>query len=145
MHSPLLSNNQSKPLLKKNKGGSIINLSSTAGLFGFPLRTPYAASKWAIIGLTKSLAMELGEFDITVNNILPGYTATARLQELAESKAKSMGKTVEDIRKTWAENTSLKRLGKPEEISSAVAFLASDSAGYISGHNLSIDGGRFGA
>ena len=56
-----------------------------------------------------------------------------------------MGKTVEDIRKTWAENTSLKRLGKPEEISSAVAFLASDSAGCISGHNLSIDGGRFGA
>jgi len=99
-----------------------------------------AVAQWA-----KTLALELGGFGITVNNILPGYTATERLQELAENKAKSMGKTVEDIYKAWAKNTSLRRLGKPKEIASAVAFLASDSAGYINGHNLSIDGGRFGA
>ena len=60
------------PLLKKNSEGSIINLSSTAGLFGFPLRSPYAASKWAIVGITKTLAMELGEFNIRVNAICPG-------------------------------------------------------------------------
>ena len=70
---------QAMPLLKKNKGGSIVNLSSTAGIFGFPLRTPYAASKWAIIGVTKSLAMELGKFNIRVNAICPGSVSGDRI------------------------------------------------------------------
>ena len=131
--------------MKKLGSGRIINIISTSVRQVIPGLGVSNTIRGAVAQWAKTLALELGEFDITVNNILPGYTATARLQELAESKAKSMGKTVEDIRKTWAENTSLKRLGKPEEISSAVAFLASDSAGYISGHNLSIDGGRFGA
>ncbi len=131
--------------MKKLGSGRIINIISTSVRQVIPGLGVSNTIRGAVAQWAKTLALELGEFDITVNNILPGYTATARLQELAESKAKSIGKTVEDIRKTWAENTSLKRLGKPEEISSAVAFLASDSAGYISGHNLSIDGGRFGA
>ena len=59
-------------MLKKNKGGAIINLSSTAGIFGFPLRSPYCASKWAVVGITKTLAMELGKFKIRVNAICPG-------------------------------------------------------------------------
>ena len=68
------------PLLKNNGNGSIINLSSTAGLFGFPLRSPYAASKWAIIGITKTLAMELGEFNIRVNAICPGSVTGDRMK-----------------------------------------------------------------
>lgn len=131
--------------MKKMGSGRIINIISTSVRQVIPGLGVSNTIRGAVAQWAKTLALELGEFGITVNNILPGYTATARLQELAESKAESMGKTVEDIRKTWAENTSLKRLGKPEEISSAVAFLASESAGYISGHNLSIDGGRFGA
>ena len=99
----------------------------------------------AVAQWSKTLALELGEFGITVNNILPGYTETARLQELAENKAVTMGKTVQDINKIWTDNISLRRLAKPQEIASAVAFLASDSASYINGHNLTIDGGRFGA
>ena len=89
--------------------------------------------------------MELGEFGIKVNNILPGYTATTRLQSLAESKAKSLGVSPGDINEVWKNNTSLHRLGKPREIASAVAFLASDAASYINGHDISVDGGRFGA
>ena len=133
------------PGMKEQGSGRIINIISTSvrqvipGL-GISNTIRGAVAQWA-----KTLALELGGFGITVNNILPGYTATERLQELAENKAKSMGKTVEDIYKAWAKNTSLRRLGKPKEIASAVAFLASDSAGYINGHNLSIDGGRFGA
>ena len=88
--------------------------------------------------------MELGQYGITVNNILPGYTATNRLHDLAELKAKNRGVKSEVIRQEWAKNTSLKRLGKPNEIASAVAFLTSDGASYINGHDMSIDGGRFG-
>ena len=131
--------------MKKLGSGRIINIISTSVRQVIPGLGVSNTIRGAVAQWAKTLALELGEFGITVNNILPGYTATARLQELAESKAESMGKTVEDISKTWADNTSLKRLGKPEEIANAVAFLASDSAGYISGHNLSIDGGRFGA
>ena len=131
--------------MKKLGSGRIINIISTSVRQVIPGLGVSNTIRGAVAQWAKTLALELGEFEITVNNILPGYTATARLQELAESKAESMGKTVEDISKIWADNTSLKRLGKPEEIANAVAFLASDSAGYISGHNLSIDGGRFGA
>ena len=67
---------KSIPLIKKSKNGSIINISSTAGILGFPLRSPYAASKWAIIGVTKTLAMELGKFNIRVNSIAPSITET---------------------------------------------------------------------
>ena len=131
--------------MKKLGSGRIINIISTSVRQVIPGLGVSNTIRGAVAQWAKTLALELGEFGITVNNILPGYTATARLQELAESKAESMGKTVEDISKIWADNTSLKRLGKPKEIANAVAFLASDSAGYISGHNLSIDGGRFGA
>ena len=93
----------------------------------------------------KTLALELGEFGICVNNVLPGYTSTARLEELAKSKAERLGVTIDNIYDQWKENTSLKRLGTPEEIANTIAFLASDEAAYITGHNLSVDGGRFGA
>ena len=99
-----------------------------------------AVAQWG-----KTLALELGQFRITVNNILPGYTATTRLQDLAESKGESLGVPPNAIRESWAKNTSLNRLGEPEEIASAVAYLASEAASYINGHDLSVDGGRFGA
>ena len=76
------------PMLKKNKGGSIINLSSTAGIFGFPLRSPYAASKWAVVGMTKTLAMELGKFNIRVNVICPGTIKGDRMTRVIKDKAK---------------------------------------------------------
>ena len=79
---------QAIPLLKKNRGGSIINLSSGAGIMGFPLRSPYAASKWAIIGLTKTLAMELGKFRIRVNAICPGTIKGGRMKRVIRDKAK---------------------------------------------------------
>ena len=87
----------------------------------------------------------MGDHGITVNNILPGYSATNRLQDLAESKARAQGVSPADIQESWTVNTSLRRLEKPREIASVAAFLASDAASYINGYDLSVDGGRFGA
>ena len=125
--------------------GRIINIISMSVNQVIPGLGVSNTIRGAVAQWSKTLALELGEFGITVNNILPGYTETARLQELAENKAVTMGKTVQDINKIWTDNISLRRLAKPKEIASAVTFLASDSASYINGHNLTIDGGRFGA
>ena len=76
------------PLIKKSKNGSIVNISSTAGILGFPLRSPYAASKWAIIGITKTLAMELGKFNIRVNAVCPGTIKGNRMKRVIKDKAK---------------------------------------------------------
>ena len=127
------------PFLKK-KGGSIINLSSTAGIFGFPLRTPYAASKWAVIGLTKSLAMELGEFNIRVNAICPGSVSGDRMKRVIEAKAKSIGISKKELQKDYESMTSLRSFVDKEDIANMVIFLLSDEAKKISGQVMTVDG-----
>jgi len=126
-------------LLKKN-GGSIINISSTAGLFGFPLRAPYAASKWATIGLTKSLAMELGEFNIRVNAICPGSVSGDRMNKVIEAKAKSLGISKTKLQKDFESMTSLHTFVDKEDIANMVIFLLSDDAKKISGQVMTVDG-----
>ena len=133
------------PGMKEQGSGRIINIISTSVRQVIPGLGVSNTIRGSVAQWGKTLAIELGEYGICVNNILPGYTATARLQDLADSKAETMGVTPDHIRDDWAKNTSLKRLGTPDEIASSVAFLASDAAGYVSGHNLSVDGGRFGA
>ena len=128
------------PLLKKNNGGSIINLSSTAGLFGFPLRIPYAASKWAIIGMTKSLAMELGEFNVRVNAICPGSVFGDRMKRVIEAKAKSLGVTEDSLQKDYESMISLKTFVNKEDIANMAVFLLSQEAHKISGQVMTIDG-----
>ena len=127
------------PLLKK-RGGSIINISSTAGLFGFPLRTPYAASKWAIIGLTKSLAIELGKYNIRVNAICPGSVSGDRMKRVIEAKAKSLRISKKKIQQDFESMTSLNTFVDKEDISKLVIFLLSDDAKKISGQVLTVDG-----
>jgi len=127
------------PFLKKN-GGSIINLSSTAGLFGFPLRTPYAASKWATIGLTKSLAMELGDFNIRVNAICPGSVSGNRMKKVIEAKAQSIGVSEKELQKDYESMTSLKTFVDKEDIANMVIFLLSDEGRRISGQVITVDG-----
>jgi NAD(P)-dependent dehydrogenase (short-subunit alcohol dehydrogenase family) len=128
------------PLLKKAGGGSIINLSSSACLFGFPNRAPYAASKWAVIGLTKTLAMELGEFDIRVNAISPGSVDGSRIDGVIRRDAEERGVDPDIIRDLYTRQTSLKRFVQPQEVAAMALFLASDMAKSISGQNLSVDG-----
>ncbi len=128
------------PLLKANNGGSIINISSTAGLFGFPLRTAYAASKWAVIGITKSLAMELGDFNVRVNAICPGSVAGDRMKRVIEAKAKSIKVPEEELQQDYESMVSLKTFVDKEDIASMALFLISNKAKRISGQVMTVDG-----
>jgi len=128
------------PYLKKNNGGSIINLSSTAGIYGFPLRTPYAASKWAIIGVTKSLAMELGKFNIRVNAICPGTVSGDRINRVIEAKAKSLNIAINKVKEDFEEMVSLKTFVDKEDIANMAVFLLSSQAQKVSGQIMTVDG-----
>ena len=93
--------------------------------------------------LVKSLANEFGKDGILVNNVGPGFTATDRLKELAHVRSSAVGKSEEEIFKTWAEDTALKRLGDPREVADAIIWLASDRASYITGQTIFVDGGLY--
>ena len=127
------------PLLKASRNASIANLSSAAGRFGFPLRTPYSASKWGIIGLTKSLAIELGAFGVRVNAICPGSVAGPRIDRVFAHKAAARGVAPEIVRDEALVRTSLRRLVTADDIAHAIVFLASPLGSNVSGQALPID------
>ena len=127
------------PLLKTSANASIANLSSAAGRFGFPNRTPYAASKWGVIGLTKSLSMELGAFGIRVNAICPGAVAGERIDRVFAGKAALRNVDPAVVRDEALAKTSLQRLVTADDIANAIVFLASAAGANISGHALPVD------
>ncbi len=128
------------PLLKKGGGGSIINISSHAGLYGYPYRTPYAASKWAIIGFTKTLAMELGEFFIRVNAICPGSVEGPRMDAIIEHDARVAGVAADVVREKYLRQTSLRTFIESQEVADLILYLCSNSGRSISGQALAVDG-----
>ena len=128
------------PLIKKSKNGSIINISSTAGILGFPLRSPYAASKWAIIGVTKTLAMELGKFNIRVNAVCPGSIKGERMKRVIRDKAKFTKVSSKKVEKEFISMSSMKKWILEEDIGKMCAFLISDDSSKVSGQVISVDG-----
>ncbi|HRD76607.1 MAG TPA: SDR family oxidoreductase [Hyphomicrobiaceae bacterium] len=126
--------------LKASKNGSIINLSSAAGKFGFPNRSPYAAAKWGVIGFTKTIAMELGGFGIRCNAILPGTVEGDRIRRVFEAKAQVAGKSMQEIKTAALANVSLKTMIAPEQLADMIVYLASPRGRTISGQAISIDG-----
>ena len=128
------------PFLKKSKKASIINLSSTAGLFGYAQRSPYTSSKWAIIGLTKTLAVELGKFKIRVNAICPGSVNGDRMDRVVNAKAKLIKSTRNKVRKELESMVSLKTFVEKEDIASMALFLLSDASENVSGQIMTVDG-----
>jgi NAD(P)-dependent dehydrogenase (short-subunit alcohol dehydrogenase family) len=128
------------PMLKKNKGGSIVNLSSGAGIMGFPLRSPYAASKWAVIGITKTLAMELGKFKIRVNAICPGTIKGDRMVRVIKDKAKFLKVSKKSIEKDFVSMASMNCWIYEEDIGKICSFLISSDGERISGQAIPVDG-----
>ena len=128
------------PWMKRRKAGVITLTSSTAGLFGYPFRSPYAAAKWGIVGLTKTLAMELGPHGIRVNAICPGAVDGDRMDRVIANEAKARGIAEADLRQGYADCASLRRFVNAEDIADMAVFLASDKARNISGAAMPVDG-----
>ncbi len=127
------------PLLRQSKNASIINLSSAAGKFGFPNRSPYAAAKWGVVGFTKTIAMELGQFGIRCNAILPGTVEGDRIRRVFEAKAQIAGRSMLEIKSAAMANASIKEMIAPDQLADMMLFLASTRARTISGQAISID------
>ena len=128
------------PLIKAAGGGSIINLSSVAGRLGFPLRTPYAAAKWAVVGFTKSLAIEAGPDKVRVNCIQPGNVEGDRINRVIDAKAQALGIPFAQQKQKLLETASLRTFVSAQDIANVALFLATDAGKHISGQALSVCG-----
>jgi 3-oxoacyl-[acyl-carrier protein] reductase len=120
------------PGMMRERWGRIINISSLVGEAGNAGQANYAASKAGLIGLTKSIAQEMGSRNITVNSVAPGYVETDMTHGLSE-----------ELKQKMLDNIPLKRMGRPDDVAAAVRFLASEEAGYITGHVLDVNGGLY--
>ncbi len=129
------------PMLKAAGGGAIINLSSAAGRLGFPFRTPYAAAKWGVIGLTKSLSMEVGPDNIRVNAIQPGVVAGERIDRVIDAKAKALGITFDEQKQRSLEKVSMQTMVSPQDIANMALYLASDLGVHVTGQAISVCAG----
>lgn len=131
------------PGMKNAAYGRIINVISTSVKQPIPGLGVSNTIRGAVANWSKTLANELGQFNITVNNILPGYTNTNRIRSIAEKKVKSDSNlTVEEVYQNFAQKSPMQRIGEPQELAQVIAFLASESAGFINGINIPVDGGR---
>jgi NAD(P)-dependent dehydrogenase (short-subunit alcohol dehydrogenase family) len=128
------------PLLKQAGGGSIINIASAAARLGFPNRSPYSASKWGLIGLTETWAMELGPAGIRVNAILPGIVAGERQDRVLQARARVEGISFEEATRQRLQSVSLRSMVSADDIAEMVLFLCSSSGRMISGQSLSVCG-----
>jgi NAD(P)-dependent dehydrogenase (short-subunit alcohol dehydrogenase family) len=131
---------QAVPRLRQGREPSIVNLASVAGHLGMPGRAPYSASKWAVIGFTKTLAIELGGDGIRVNAILPGAVDGPRIQAVIAAKAKTLGKPVEDVTRAYTSQAALGRMVTSRDVANMVLFAASDLARNVTGQELVVDG-----
>ena len=128
------------PLLKAQGAGALIFTSSTAGLYGYPNRAPYAAAKWAVIGLMKTVAMELGPFGIRANAICPGAVEGPRMEGVLEREAQAKGMTRDQVYAGYAAGTSMRSFVTAEDVAAMAVFLASDGAARVSGQVIAVDG-----
>lgn len=129
------------PHLKANGGGSIVCMASVAGKFGFPLRSPYAASKWAVVGLMRSLSIELGKWNIRVNAILPGIVSGERNRQVFSARAAARGISYEEMSRLALASVSLKTMVDPAEIADLIVYVTSPAGRAVTGQSLSICGG----
>ncbi len=129
------------PLIKAAGGGSIINLSSAAGRLAFPMRTPYSAAKFGVVGFTESLAAEAGPDKVRVNCIQPGVVEGERIERVIEAKAKGLGVDKEEVRRRLLEGVSLHTTVSAQDIANMALYLATEPGKHISGQALAVCGG----
>ena len=129
------------PHLIARGGGRIVNLAGTSGLRGYRNRSGYSSSKWAIRGLTRTLALELGQYGITVNDVCPNVTNGARMDRIVAEKARLLGRTPEEVYADFAAQTALGRFVEESDVADAVRFLVSPAARNITGHDVPVDAG----
>ena len=129
------------PHMSERSSGKIVNISSVAGKMAYALRSPYAASKWGMIGLSASLAQELGAFNIQVNAICPGPTAGERMTSVIAGRAKELGRSADEVERLYLENTALKRMVDPKHVAAAVVFFCSEAGDSITGEALEVSSG----
>jgi NAD(P)-dependent dehydrogenase (short-subunit alcohol dehydrogenase family) len=144
LDAAFLCSRRAVPMMKAkasgNGRGNIINISSTAGWHGYPFRSPYSSAKWAVIGLTKSLAMELGTSGIRVNAICPGTVDGNRMDRVIAAEAKKKGVNEQQIRDEYTQGCSMRTMISGEDIADMALFLASDAASKITGQAINVDG-----
>ena len=139
---PFLCAKHAAPHLRASERGSVVNIGSISGKRPLTDRTPYTASKMAVIGLTRTLAFELGDDDVTVNTICPGATRGDRIDRVIQGQADSQGISFEEAkRKVFSEDAALGRLVEPDDVAGMVAYLASERGRRITAQDVNVDGG----
>lgn len=128
------------PMILKSKGGSIINISSSAACHGYPHRSPYTASKWGIIGFTKTVAMELGADGIRVNAICPGSVNGPRIDGVIKKEAELRGITFDQVKSGYERQVSMRTFVEAEDVTNTILYLCSDYGAKISGQSIFVDG-----
>jgi 3-oxoacyl-[acyl-carrier protein] reductase len=129
------------PTMIAQRSGKIVNIGGTSGLRGYKYRTAYSSSKWGVRGLTRTVALEVGEFNVNCNVVCPGIVHTPRMDKLCHEKARVRGWTYEQVYAEYVSEMALKRVTEPQDIANAVLFLASEDARNITGQELAVDGG----
>ena len=129
------------PTMIAQTAGKIVNISGTSGLRGYAMRTAYSASKWAVRGITRTVALELGKYNINVNAVCPGIVDGPRMTKLCEEKANVRGWTAEEVYDEYVQDMALKRVTTARDIANAVLFMASDDSRQITGQHIAVDGG----
>ena len=129
------------PTMIAQRSGKIVNIGGTSGLRGYAMRTAYSASKWAVRGITRTIALEVGRYNVNVNAVCPGIVETPRMQKLCEEKARVRCWTVEEVYDEYVQEMALKRVTTPEDVANAVLFMASEDSRQITGQAITVDGG----
>ncbi|MDA9980232.1 SDR family oxidoreductase [Yoonia sp.] len=140
LHGSFLTCRWAARLMRAQGSGLICLTSSTAGQMGYPLRSPYASAKWAIVGLTKTLAMELGEAGVRVNAICPGAVEGPRMDRVIENEASARRQAIDAVRQSYVKGVSMKAWVTAQDVANTIRFLASPSGSKISGQILAVDG-----
>jgi NAD(P)-dependent dehydrogenase (short-subunit alcohol dehydrogenase family) len=129
------------PVMQKQRSGKIVNIGGTFGLRGRALRMAYSASKWGLRGITKAFALELGPYNINVNDVCPGMVDGPRFRKVCEEMSRRLGIPLEEAMRRHAEEYALKRVSTDEDVANAVLFFASDVSRQITGQDIAVDGG----